>query len=87
MKHALPTIPTGHDFIPGSFWYTYRAKFTRVHTPNLAAEQWYEREKRKAELSGAVFPPEPKFCKVQPARPVPQPWDGKNEKPGRVPKQ
>ena len=80
--HLLPPIPPGKDFAKDSFWYKYRHRFTwKKHE---AAMDWYIEQRDRAALYKRQFPPVPIFQNIAPA--MPQPWNGKDEKPGRVPR-
>lgn len=83
-KHTLPAIPPNHDFARDTFWQKYRAGFIRKQ-PGRKEWDWYYREKNFHELRQRQFPPKPVFCKVSGA--LPQPWDGRNERAGRVPRE
>lgn len=82
----LPKLEPGQDFARDSFWWTYRQRFVipamlkRVAKPN--AEKWFDREENRALLNGTTFPPSPVITRKVT---LPQPWDGKDEKPGRMP--
>ena len=82
--HTLPDIPPNHDFARDTFWQKYRAGFIRKQ-PGPKEWSWYERERKYYELRDKPFPPKPVFYKVQAA--LPQPWDGGNERAGRVPRE
>ena len=84
----LPAIPPGKDFARDSFWWRYRERFARRRAMGWqikeAAYDWFDREEKAAQLNGQPFPPKPVFSASAP--PVPSAWDGRNEKPGRVPR-
>ena len=78
--HPLPSIPPGMDYAKDSFWFRLRHKFTWKH--EIEAWEWYIRQRDKAELNKKPFPPAPVFARRSA---IPQPWDGKSEKGGRIP--
>lgn len=86
--HELPEVPPRRDFAKDTFWWRYRERFTRRRANGWsikeAAFDWYDREEKAARLEGKAFPPAPVFTAATTA--VPQPWDGREERPGRVPK-
>ncbi len=84
---ALPAIPDGCDFARDSFWWTYRERFAipmkfRWKVKPTAYE-WFDREENTARLNEKPFPPKPIFRRVSP---LPQPNDGRDERPGRLPR-
>lgn len=79
--HPLPAIPDGFDFARDSFWHRYRHKFQWQR--EIRAWAWYMQQRDKAALYQKPFPPAPVF---QRKTTVPQPWDGRDEMPGRVPR-
>lgn len=84
---TLPTPPNGMDFMRDSFWWTYRERFAMPMRfrwkVKPTAYEWFDREENRARLSEKPFPPEPIFRRVSP---LPQAWDGKDEKAGAVPR-
>lgn len=90
MKYFLeiPAIPPGKDFARDTFWGRYVQRFARKRAMGWhireADYDWFDREETKARLSGTEFPPAPIFQNV--FSPVPQPNDGRDERPGRIPR-
>ena len=86
-KLELPPTPAGKDYARDSFWWTYRQRFSIPMKFGWkikpVAFEWFDRKEKKAMLNGTVFPPNPTF---QPAAKLPMPWDGRDEKAGRVPR-
>lgn len=84
---TIPAIPYGQDFAKDSFWWTYRERFDKPIRMGWkvkpAAFAWFDRMEKRAALLGQPFPQKPTFCTK--GRPMPQPWTGRDEKPGRVP--
>ena len=78
--HPLPVIPPGMDYAKDSFWYRFRHKF--LWKRELEAWAWYLQQRDKAALYQKQFPPAPVFTRRTVS---PQPWDGRGEKPGRIP--
>lgn len=78
--HPLPSIPPGMDYAKDSFWYRFRHKFRWKR--ELEAWAWYIQQRDRAALYKKPFPPEPVFTRRTVS---PQPWDGRSEKPGRIP--
>lgn len=77
----LPAIPAGQDFAKDSFWYKYRHRFMWWNATRVM--DWYLSERDRAARMGAAFPPAPFFTKKST---VPAPWNGREEKAGRVPR-
>lgn len=82
IPHPLPEIPAGMDYARDSFWYKYRHRFAWWSA--VRALGWYVEQREKAKRYGQPFPPKPFFQKKTT---MPTPWDGREEKPGRVPRQ
>lgn len=86
-KLDLPPTPDGQDFARDSFWWTYRERFAMRMKfgwkVRPTAFEWFDREQNTARLEGKPFPPVPIFRRVSS---LPMPSDGKDEKPGRVPR-
>lgn len=85
----LPEIPTGKRFAKESFWAKFQAKFV-WHTAfgkdgarKENAARWLRSMREAAQRRGQHWPPKPIFM---PAVTMPEPWEGKDEKPGGVPK-
>lgn len=85
----LPAIPPGKRFAKECFWSKFQAKFV-WHTAfgkdsarKDSAARWLREMREAAQRRGNTWPPTPKFA---PAVTVPEPWEGKQEKPGRVPR-
>ena len=89
MKYTLemPAIQPGKDFAKDSFWWKYRERFYKPirmgWKVKQAAFDWFDRMEKQSANTGKLFPPKPVLTAMP--RPMPQPWDGKDEKPGRVP--
>lgn len=87
-KHILPVRPPGMGFSRDCFWSKFRAKFvyrkawmgSDQEKENAAA--WLRSQRETAQRRGNAYPPAPSF---RPVVVMPQPWDGKEERPGRVP--
>ena len=86
----LPEIPDGCEFSRDCFWWDfqikliwYRAWMGTTSQQQFAAD-WLRTQRETAQKRGQAWPPKPTFRPV--ARPVPQPWDGREERPGRVPR-
>lgn len=88
MKYNLqiPKLEPGQDFARDSFWWTYVQKIANPMRfkwqIKKTAFEWFDREESRARLNGTPFPPPPVITRKIT---LPQPWDGKDEKPGRVP--
>lgn len=86
----LPEIPEGCEFSRDCFWSKFRAKFiwrkvwTGSDLEKETAAKWLQSQRETAQVRRQPWPPKPTFRKV--AGPLPQPWDGKEERPGRVPR-
>lgn len=87
-RFIVPTIPDGMEYSKDCFWREFQAKFiwhrawmgTDAQKESSAA--WLRKERETAQRRGNVWPPKPTF---RPAVKLPMPWDGRNEKAGRVP--
>lgn len=86
----LPAIPPGKRFSKECFWAKFQAKFI-WHTAfgkdqprKESAARWLRAMREAAQRRNRQWPPKPIFV---PAVTMPQPWDGKDEKPGRVPRE
>lgn len=85
----MPEIPTGKRFSKECFWGKFQAKFiwhTAWHGPEVrkdSAEKWLRTRREEAQTRGQEWPPKPVFI---PVSTTPDPWDGRNEKPGNVPR-
>lgn len=86
--HIAPDVPNGRKYAKWCFWGKFEAKFI-WHTAWLGSEarkdsaaRWLRAMRESAQKRGQAWPPKPIFMPVV-ATPIP--WDGKNEKPGRVP--
>ena len=85
----LPAIPPGKRFSKECFWGKFQAKFV-WHTAfgkddvrKDSAARWLQAMREAAQRRDKPWPPTPKFI---PSVTVPEVWTGKNEKPGRVPR-
>ena len=86
---VMPEIPKGNRFSKDCFWAKFQEKFiwhtafgTHPAKKNRAAE-WLQEQRESAQRRGHAWPPKPVFM---PVSTTPQPWDGRNEKPGNVPR-
>lgn len=84
-----PTVPTGRRYAKECFWAKFEAKFiwhTAWHGPEARkdnAARWLRARREEAQTRGHEWPPKPVFI---PMATTPAPWDGKNERPGQVPR-
>lgn len=86
----LPEIPTGKRFAKECFWAKFQAKFV-WHTAfgkdgarKENAARWLRSMREAALRRNQQWPPKPIFI---PFVTMPEPWEGKDEKPGRVPRE
>ena len=84
-----PAIPAGRRYDKECFWGKFEAKFI-WHTAWMGPEirkddaaRWLQAMRESAQRRGQVWPPKPVFI---PMATTPAPWDGKNEKPGSIPR-
>lgn len=84
-----PAIPSGKRYAKECFWAKFQSKFI-WHTAWMGPEsrkdsaaRWLRAMREAAQRRGQAWPPEPIFI---PQATTPAPWDGRNEKPGRVPR-
>lgn len=84
----LPEIPAGQRFAKECFWAKFHAKFV-WHTAfgkdddrKDSAARWLQAMREAAQRRGQQWPPKPIFL---PAVTMPEVWEGKQEKAGRVP--
>ena len=85
----LPEVPAGQRFAKECFWSKFQAKFIwhtafgkdKIRKENAA--RWLRAMREAAQRRGHAWPPIPVFV---PAVTIPEPWTGKDEKPGRVPR-
>jgi hypothetical protein len=88
-RFILPAVPEGMQFARSTFWDKFVQKFvwnrawTGTDEQKERAAEWLQRERTVAQNRGRTWPPNPTF---RPVVAVPQPWDGKEEKPGRIPR-
>lgn len=85
----LPAIPPGKRFAKECFWSMFQAKFV-WHTAfgkdsarKDSAARWLRAMREAAQRRNHLWPPTPKFV---PSVTMPEAWTGKDEKPGRVPR-
>lgn len=85
----LPAIPPGKRFAKECFWSKFQAKFV-WHTAfgkdsarKDSAARWLRAMREAAQRRDKPWPPTPKFI---PSVTMPEAWTGKDEKPGRVPR-
>lgn len=85
----LPAIPPGKRFAKECFWSKFQAKFV-WHTAfgkdsarKDSAARWLRAMREAAQRRDKPRPPTPKFI---PSVTMPEAWTGKDEKPGRVPR-
>lgn len=85
----LPEVPPGKRFAHECFWSKFQAKFVwhtafgKAETRKDGAARWLRAMREAAQRRGHAWPPTPKFV---PSVTMPEVWTGKNEKPGRVPR-
>ena len=86
----LPELPAGQRFAKECFWAKFQAKFV-WHTAfgkddarKENAARWLQAMREAAQRRGQQWPPKPIFL---PAVTMPEVWEGKQEKPGRVPRE
>lgn len=84
-----PAIPSGRRYAKECFWGKFEAKFI-WHTACMGPEvrknnvaKWLRETREAAQRRGQAWPPKPIFV---PMATTPGAWNGKNEKPGRVPR-
>lgn len=86
---VMPEPPKGRQVSRECFWGKFNAKFiwhTAWKGPEVRkdnAAQWLRELREAAQRGNHIWPPKPIFV---PAATVPEPWEGKEEKPGRVPR-
>lgn len=86
----LPEKPDGMEFSRDCFWREFQQKFVWhrawMGTPEQKkhAAEWLAGERQKALKRGTAWPPKPLPFRAKVT--MPQPWDGKEEKAGRVPR-
>lgn len=86
----LPEKPEGMEFNRDCFWRKFQQKFVWhrawMGTPEQKrhAAEWLKKERETALRRGTAWPPNP--VPFRPTVTLPKPWDGKEEKPGRVPR-
>lgn len=85
----LPEIPAGKRFAKECFWAKFQAKFV-CHTAfgkddarKENAARWLRAMREAALRRNQQWPPKPIFV---PSVTMPEPWEGKQEKAGRVPR-
>mgnify|MGYP003498754588 FL=1 len=85
----LPAIPPGKRFAKECFWAKFQAKFVwhiafgKDDARKDSAARWLREMREAAQSRGQQWPPISIFV---PSVTVPEVWDGKNEKPGRIPR-
>ncbi len=86
----LPELPARQRFAKECFWAKFQAKFV-WHTAfgkddarKENAARWLQAMREAAQRRGQQWPPKPIFL---PAVTMPEVWEGKQEKPGRVPRE
>ena len=86
----LPEIPDGCEFSRDCFWRRFQEKLVwhrawmGIQESKWGASAWLRTQRETAQKRGQAWPPKPTVRPL--ARPVPQPWDGREERPGRVPR-
>lgn len=84
-----PEVPAGKRFAKECFWSKFQAKFvwhtafSRDQYRKESAARWLRAMREAAQRRNRQWPPKPIFV---PAVTIPEAWDGKQEKPGRVPR-
>jgi len=85
----MPTRPDGMEYSKDCFWRQFQQKFVwhkawmGTQEQKESAAQWLRLERETAQRRGNAWPPIPTF---RPMVVMPEPWDGKEEKPGRMPR-
>lgn len=90
-KHVsiLPKVPAGKRFLKDCFWAKFQSRFIwhtafgDDQTRKESTARWLRSMREASQRRGYTWPPEPIFV---PAVTVPEVWTGKEEKPGRVPR-
>ena len=86
----LPELPAGHRFAKECFWAKFQAKFVwhsafgKDDARKEGAARWLLAMREAAQRRNQQWPPKPIFL---PAVTMPEVWEGKQEKPGRVPRE
>lgn len=89
-RFIMPSKPDGAEFSRDCFWRAFQQKFiwhrAWCGTPEQKqhAADWLRKERETAQRRGQVWPPKPLPLRAKVT--IPQPWDGKEEKAGRVPR-
>jgi hypothetical protein len=85
----LPEIPEGKEFSRDNFWFWFQMRFV-WHRAWMGTERqkqtqatWLRTQRETAYRRGEAWPPKPSFRPIPAA--LPQPWTGKDERPGRAP--
>jgi len=85
----MPTRPDEMEYSKDCFWRQFQQKFVwhKAWMGTLeqreSAAEWLRKERETAQRRGNAWPPVPMF---RPMVLMPEPWDGKEEKPGRIPR-
>lgn len=89
-RFILPGKPDGMEFSKDCFWREFQQKFVwhrawcgTVEQKKHAAE-WLKKERETALRRGKQWPPKPLPFRLKVALPMPN--DGRDEKPGRIPR-
>lgn len=89
-RFILPEKPDGMEFSRDCFWREFQQKFVWhrawMGTPEQKSHSaaWLKKERETALRRGTAWPPKPLPFRGKVT--LPQPNDGKGEKPGRVPR-
>ncbi len=84
-----PAIPPGKRFSKECFWGKFQSKFMwhiafgKDSARKDSAARWLQAMREAAQRRDKPWPPTPKFI---PSVTMPEAWTGKDEKPGRVPR-
>ncbi len=86
----LPETPAGQRFAKECFWAKFQEKFVwhtafgKCTVRKEHAAYWLRAMREAAQRRNQQWPPKPVFM---PAVTMPEAWEGKREKPGRVPRE
>jgi len=84
----MPARPINMAFSKDCFWREFQQKFVwhkawmGTDEQKTSVAKWLRNQRETAQRRGNAYPPQPSF---RPIVTMPEPWKGKDEKPGRVP--
>lgn len=87
--YILPEVPAGQRFAKECFWAKFQAKFVwhsafgKDDARKESATRWLRAMREAAQRRNQQWPPKPIFV---PAVTMPDAWEGKDERAGRVPR-